>query len=498
MTSIINWVKKYIVAVIVIGVVTAVISNPIIKGITILFQRTGKYIACPIVINILLILLVAVAIYLIIKKVKNVKAKTIYLCSVVLAAIFLFIVIKPFDIYRNQDKTIIVISQFINEGNSKINISKRIREAFLKEINENDLSSIKVVTSSQIIPSHEKALKEGSICTRRNAKTIMVIWGWNDDVAVKTSLTIVKSPEVKMVRNIEFEKNKGQTLEEISKKFKITYLTESISNTLVFLTHSTLGIVCLLDEDYSNSEVHFNKIFNRKASIDEEFENAKIALHYFRGDIYYCQANYRLDKSLLQEKVDYEILCKESMKLYEKSTEEFSKACNLIENRKKAIPDNNDFTEMLDDIRKYYSEKKIRELIEINPNEYFIYKELGDLLAESKRYKEAEEAYRKAIKINPNKYFAYKRLGVLLIELKSYEEAEKIYKQAINECEDQGLLNYDLACLYSIQKKTSEAIKYLERAVNIDEFCKIRAQHEGDFINIRNTREFKKIVGENK
>ena len=75
MTSIINWVKKYIIAVIIIGVVTAVITTPIVKGITILFKKTISYIACPIAINTLFILFIAGSFFVIIAYVKKIKTK---------------------------------------------------------------------------------------------------------------------------------------------------------------------------------------------------------------------------------------------------------------------------------------------------------------------------------------------------------------------------------------------------------------------------------------
>jgi tetratricopeptide (TPR) repeat protein/NAD-dependent SIR2 family protein deacetylase len=79
------------------------------------------------------------------------------------------------------------------------------------------------------------------------------------------------------------------------------------------------------------------------------------------------------------------------------------------------------------------AEQYFRESIKLNPNNAFVYTNLGSLLCRyNSNLDEAEILYKKAIEIDPKDYIAYYNLGCLLYKDKSrWDDAEVAYKKAI-------------------------------------------------------------------
>ena len=90
-----------------------------------------------------------------------------------------------------------------------------------------------------------------------------------------------------------------------------------------------------------------------------------------------------------------------------------------------------------------------RKAIELNPNLANYYDNLGNILRDLRKLKEAEISYRKAIELKPDLTNSYYNLGILLEELGERKEAIKQYSFALGYQPD------DIACLINSKLKLS-------------------------------------------
>ncbi|PKP57053.1 MAG: hypothetical protein CVT89_05130, partial [Candidatus Altiarchaeales archaeon HGW-Altiarchaeales-2] len=129
----------------------------------------------------------------------------------------------------------------------------------------------------------------------------------------------------------------------------------------------------------------------------------------------------------------------------------------------------NNLGALLANLKRYEeAEKEFREAIRINPNDAEAHNNLGNLLADLNRYEEAEKEYGEAIRINPNYTEAHNGLGILLSDLKRYEEAEKEYREAIRLNPDYAGAHFNLGILLVNLKRYEEAEKEYGEAIRIN------------------------------
>jgi len=140
------------------------------------------------------------------------------------------------------------------------------------------------------------------------------------------------------------------------------------------------------------------------------------------------------------------------------------------------------------------AEDAYRKALELNPKDAKVWNNLGLLLNKQDRFKEAENSYRKALKIDPKYPGAWNNLGIVLVNQDRYEGAEKIYLDLLKFSVDKEMTYYNLACLYGLQQKLSESIKYLKQAIDFDPKYKEMAKTDTDFDLIRDTPEFRELL----
>ena len=87
-----------------------------------------------------------------------------------------------------------------------------------------------------------------------------------------------------------------------------------------------------------------------------------------------------------------------------------------------------------------------------------------------------------------------KSLGFLLGEQGRHKEVEKIYHDILEFNQDDAGIYFNLACLYGLQLKISESIKYLKRAIDKDPKYKEMARTDNDFDLIRDTPKFQELL----
>ena len=108
----------------------------------------------------------------------------------------------------------------------------------------------------------------------------------------------------------------------------------------------------------------------------------------------------------------------------------------------------------------------------------------------------AENIYKKILSIDPRHLSALNNLGVIYMSQKRNEEAKRTFTEAINVNEDYVEPYYNLACLYSQTGDTSSSLNYLKKAIKLKNDVKNWAINDTDLVNIQESVEFKKIVGQ--
>jgi tetratricopeptide (TPR) repeat protein len=159
----------------------------------------------------------------------------------------------------------------------------------------------------------------------------------------------------------------------------------------------------------------------------------------------------------------------------------------------------------------YYNLEKFKsallsfqEAIYLNPNYIDSYNNLGNVFLKQKKYLTAFKLYKKAFRLNNKFFISFKNIINLLIEIKKYKPAEKFLKQlqSLNIPDReiyflQGMINSktlrideainnllksieidpnykeaynEIGCLYILRKDFINAEKFINLAINIDNF----------------------------
>lgn len=117
----------------------------------------------------------------------------------------------------------------------------------------------------------------------------------------------------------------------------------------------------------------------------------------------------------------------------------------------------------------------------INPEFAEGFVNLGYVLHDVHRFKEAHEAFDRALQIKPDLCQALIGKAQLLMIEKEYKGAEKLLKRCQEEQSNSAKVQYSLACAYSLQGKKQEAIASLERAIARDQSLKTLARRDSYF-----------------
>ena len=143
-----------------------------------------------------------------------------------------------------------------------------------------------------------------------------------------------------------------------------------------------------------------------------------------------------------------------------------------------------------------------------NPDLANTHYNLGNLYKNLGRLEEAESAYNEALEIriklvvkNPDRYNpkladTQINLGNLYKYLGRFEEAESAYQEALETHSRDSVTWYNKACLESLRNLRDKAVEYLKRAIDLDNKYIDIAKSEKDFDTIRNSKEFKELIGE--
>jgi len=98
------------------------------------------------------------------------------------------------------------------------------------------------------------------------------------------------------------------------------------------------------------------------------------------------------------------------------------------------------------------------------------------------------------LKLNSDDLKIYSAKGNILCKYGRTEEAINCYLEIIRIRPDYWVGYYSMACAYSIENRSSEAIDYLTKAFQMDASCMVLAKDDKDFDNIRNSIEFQELI----
>ena len=121
-----------------------------------------------------------------------------------------------------------------------------------------------------------------------------------------------------------------------------------------------------------------------------------------------------------------------------------------------------------------------REVIELDPNQWWVWYNLGSASEELGQLDDAEGAFRKSIELNSQRAPSWDRLGEILARLKRVKEAERTFRKAIELDPRYPCAWHNLGYLLSRMKRHDEAEQACKKAIEID------PEHVGAWIDLGN------------
>lgn len=130
---------------------------------------------------------------------------------------------------------------------------------------------------------------------------------------------------------------------------------------------------------------------------------------------------------------------------------------------------------MLDETKILLSEGKFQDaeiifkkILEIDPNYYKAYVNIGVICIKLNQLNEAEKNFQRAIEIKPDFELAYYNLGTIQEKLSKFSEAEKNFKKAIDLKPNYLEAYTNLGTLFLGIKKFKDAENFLKKALEIN------------------------------
>lgn len=274
--------------------------------------------------------------------------------------------------------------------------------------------------------------------------------------------------------------------------------------------YNTLGLVYLVNNKYDLAEKTFKQGIETDNKDSEIYRNLSL--------VYWKQGDYNLsyeiyDNLLKKEPFDKVVESMYSNFLFDYLDKYPDEANVLIEKSIKKNVENKAFKIVLSNTYKsigvkLFFEKNTKEAIkyfeksrELNPNnklDSFIilsFAQLAKSYKDSSNYKEAIEIYKNILKMDPNDKLAYSvSLASAYKKNKDFNSAIKIYEQRIKKYPNFAPTFYELSSLYALSNRSYEAIKFLKIAIKLDKNNKDKVKKDIDFKNIRNEKEYRRLI----
>jgi|GEM_PF-2880604 len=95
---------------------------------------------------------------------------------------------------------------------------------------------------------------------------------------------------------------------------------------------------------------------------------------------------------------------------------------------------------------------------------YYIHNNRGLAYRRLKEPGKAMKDLMKALALKPGYAPAYNNIGILYLDRGNFQKALELFNQSLTYNRHYHIAYYNIACVYSLQKKRAEAVKYLKKA----------------------------------
>ncbi|HLS53835.1 MAG TPA: tetratricopeptide repeat protein, partial [Tissierellaceae bacterium] len=106
-----------------------------------------------------------------------------------------------------------------------------------------------------------------------------------------------------------------------------------------------------------------------------------------------------------------------------------------------------------------------KRVIELNPNDFYAYNNLGSLYEELGKYEVAKKYLKGSLDLNPNFYKALFNMGVVKSRLKDNERALAYYRKAIETNKKYYYTYLNMAVIYIGEDKYKNAVEILTEGI---------------------------------
>ena len=120
--------------------------------------------------------------------------------------------------------------------------------------------------------------------------------------------------------------------------------------------------------------------------------------------------------------------------------------------------------------------KIFEKIIKTQPDFYFAYNNMGNVLKDLCRLDEAKIYYQKCIKINPNYIEAYIGLGKIFLDLNKLDKSAAVFKQALKLKPENGELHRRLSQVVKYEQ-TSSHVKDMEKIISSGDVTHTQQMH---------------------
>jgi tetratricopeptide (TPR) repeat protein len=146
---------------------------------------------------------------------------------------------------------------------------------------------------------------------------------------------------------------------------------------------------------------------------------------------------------------------------------------NLISTRQLAVPESalHDYREAQKDLSRHDADsarKRLEHAVDLAPQFAAAWNTLGVIAYQTRKYDRAEECFREAAGLDPQSFEALVNLGGVLVTLRKLDEALDYNLKAVLARPNDALANAQLGMTYFSLGQEELALKYLERARDLD------------------------------
>lgn len=111
--------------------------------------------------------------------------------------------------------------------------------------------------------------------------------------------------------------------------------------------------------------------------------------------------------------------------------------------------------------------KPLHKALELDPDDYQIYLNIGNAFGLLDKHERAVRSYRKAVELNPEYTEAYNNLGNSLVALGRFNEAFEQYKKALSRSKTPERVYVNIGCAFAKLKEYTKAIENFDYAIRI-------------------------------